>query len=89
VSFESGRGGSSFANSTRSTGTLSIFIARLLDWSSRLMASAIRWGDQPAHDARRDRWIGDQGLRVIRFAAADVMWDFESVVTAILIECRR
>jgi very-short-patch-repair endonuclease len=46
-------------------------------------------GDRPAHDARRDRWIGDQGLRIIRFAAADVMRDMESVVRAILIECRR
>jgi very-short-patch-repair endonuclease len=46
-------------------------------------------GDRPAHDERRDRWIGEQGMRVTRFAATDVMRDLESVLTAILIECRR
>jgi very-short-patch-repair endonuclease len=46
-------------------------------------------GDRPARDERRDRWLRDQGLRLIRFNAADVMRDLESVVTAILAACRR
>jgi len=42
-------------------------------------------GDNPARDRRRDAWLRDQGLRVIRFDAGDVMRDVESVVTAILL----
>jgi very-short-patch-repair endonuclease len=46
-------------------------------------------GERPVHDARRDAWLCSQGLKVIRFAAADVMRDLESVVTAITLACRR
>lgn len=46
-------------------------------------------GDRPEQDARRDEWLRRQGLRVIRFAAADVMNDLNSVVTAIILACRR
>jgi very-short-patch-repair endonuclease len=46
-------------------------------------------GDRPQHDARRDEWLRRQGLRVVRFAARDVMNDLTSVVTAILLVCRR
>ncbi len=28
-----------------------------------------------AHDARRDAWLNEQGVRVLRFAAADVLND--------------
>ena len=45
-------------------------------------------GDNPARDERRDAWLREQGLRVVRFDAADVMRDLESVVTAILLACR-
>jgi very-short-patch-repair endonuclease len=45
-------------------------------------------GDRPERDRRRDMWPKGQGLRVIRFAASDVMKDLESVVTAILLACR-
>ena len=45
-------------------------------------------GDRPERDCARDQWLRKQGLRVIRFAAADVMKDLESVVTAILRACR-
>ena len=41
-------------------------------------------GDNPARDRRRDAWLCEQGLRVLRFGAADVMRDVGSVVTAIL-----
>jgi very-short-patch-repair endonuclease len=46
-------------------------------------------GNNPRHDARRDRWLREQGLRVVRFGAADVMSDIDSVVTAITLACRR
>jgi very-short-patch-repair endonuclease len=45
-------------------------------------------GDQPARDARRDHWLSEQGLRVVRFNAADVMKDVESAVTGILLAAR-
>jgi very-short-patch-repair endonuclease len=46
-------------------------------------------GDNPERDVRRDHWLRGQGLRVLRFAAEDVITDLESVVTAILFNCRR
>ena len=46
-------------------------------------------GERAQHDVRRDRWLREQGLRVLRFAAADVMSDLQSVVTAIILACRR
>ncbi len=49
--------------------------------------SAHNMGDRPLHDARRDAWLREQGLRVIRFDAADVMNDMNSVLLAILRSC--
>jgi very-short-patch-repair endonuclease len=46
-------------------------------------------GANPQHDARRDDWLRRQGLRVLRFAARDVMKDLDSVVTAIILACAR
>ena len=46
-------------------------------------------GDTPSRDRQRDLWLGSQGLRVVRFGAAEVMNDLQSVVTAILVACRR
>jgi very-short-patch-repair endonuclease len=46
-------------------------------------------GDHPQRDVRRDHWLRDQGLRVLRFDARDVINDLQSVVTAILLACRR
>jgi very-short-patch-repair endonuclease len=46
-------------------------------------------GDRPERDIRRDQWLREQDLRVIRFNAADVIHDLQSVVTAILSACRR
>lgn len=45
-------------------------------------------GDQPERDERRDAWLKSQGIRVIRFAAVDVLRDLQSVVSAILTACR-
>jgi very-short-patch-repair endonuclease len=44
-------------------------------------------GGNPARDANRDRWLSEQGLAVLRFAARDVLKDLESVVTAIVTAC--
>src|SRR5260221_331130 len=46
-------------------------------------------GDRARHDARRDAWMETQDLRAVRFNAADVMNDLQSVVTAIALACRR
>jgi very-short-patch-repair endonuclease len=46
-------------------------------------------GDNPVRDKRRDAWLRERGLSVLRFDAADVMKDLESVVTAILLAARR
>jgi len=46
-------------------------------------------GTKPARDSRRDARLSEQGFYVLRFNAAEVMSDLESVVTAILIGCRR
>ncbi|HEX8307242.1 MAG TPA: endonuclease domain-containing protein [Allosphingosinicella sp.] len=46
-------------------------------------------GDNPERDSRRDAWLRERGLRVLRFDAADVMKDVESVVTAILLAAGR
>jgi very-short-patch-repair endonuclease len=45
-------------------------------------------GANPEIDARRNVWLQTQGLRVLRFDAADVPKDVESMVTAILREAR-
>ena len=42
-----------------------------------------RMGRRAEHDEVRDRWLTEQGLHVLRFNAADVMKDVESVITAI------
>jgi very-short-patch-repair endonuclease len=44
--------------------------------------------DRPQRDAQRDVWMREQGLRVFRIAARDVMSDETAVVAAILAECR-
>ena len=46
-------------------------------------------GDNPSAELRRDAWLRERGVRVLRFNAADVMRDVESVVTAILVAARR
>ena len=46
-------------------------------------------GAQAKHDATRDAWLRGKGFRVVRFDARDVMKDLESVVTAIVLACRR
>lgn len=45
-------------------------------------------GGDPGRDARRDRRMEEQGLRVLRFTAPEVMRDLEPAVTAIMGACR-
>jgi len=44
-------------------------------------------GDNPARDRRRDAWLRQRGIRVIRFNAGDVMKNLEGVLQLILMEC--
>jgi len=50
---------------------------------------AHRMGDRPARDASRDDWLRAQSVRIVRFAALDVMRDLDAVLTAIMLACRR
>ena len=45
-------------------------------------------GSRPVHDARRDAWTGEQGLRILRIPARIVLNDIQSAVDAILLACR-
>ena len=45
-------------------------------------------GNAPERDARRDEWIERQGVRVLRFAAADVLGDLSAVVDQIVFTAR-
>jgi very-short-patch-repair endonuclease len=46
-------------------------------------------GLRPEEDRRRDAWLNSLGISVLRFDAADVMRDVESVVRAIIESARR
>ena len=41
-------------------------------------------GDRPAHDAHRDAYLAGEGVRVMRYRAADVMGDPDGVAQAII-----
>ena len=41
-------------------------------------------GEQPTHDAVRNAWIAAQGVRIVRYAARDVLTNLEGVVGHIL-----
>ncbi|MBA3527197.1 MAG: DUF559 domain-containing protein [Sphingomonas sp.] len=47
-----------------------------------------RMGRRPEQDEARDRWLREQGLKVLRFGAVDVIGDLEAVVTAIAVAAR-
>jgi very-short-patch-repair endonuclease len=40
-------------------------------------------GEQLAYDARRDRWLGEMGLRVLRFWVAEIDENIEGVIETI------
>ena len=41
-------------------------------------------GDNPERDARRDAWLRETGFHVVRYGAADVLNNLDSVTLAIL-----
>ena len=41
------------------------------------------------HDARRDAWLREQGLKVVRFTAGDVLRNIDAVITEIIAACRK
>ncbi|NNC73690.1 MAG: endonuclease domain-containing protein [Sphingomonadaceae bacterium] len=41
-------------------------------------------GDQPDRDAKRDGWLANQDIRVLRFPASDVLNNLEGVVRNIV-----
>ena len=43
---------------------------------------------QIAHDERRDHWLREQGIKVLRIKAVDVLTDLDSVMRHILNNCR-
>ena len=45
--------------------------------------------DRPERDEKRDAWLVEQGLRVLRFGAVDVMRDRQAVIAAIVAACRQ
>ena len=46
-------------------------------------------GDRPARDARRDAWLRDRGVRVLRYGARDVLGNTEGVVRQVVGIARR
>lgn len=42
-------------------------------------------GDRPERDARRDEWLGKQGVRVLRYTALDVLTNLEGVMRQIMV----
>ncbi len=45
-------------------------------------------GAQPVHDAHRDAWLSENGFRVLRIAARDVLNDLAAVLRQIVAQCR-
>ncbi|WP_249341079.1 MULTISPECIES: DUF559 domain-containing protein [unclassified Sphingomonas] len=41
-------------------------------------------GDRPARDATRDAWLAEQGVKVLRYPASEVLGNLEGVVSQIL-----
>ena len=64
------------------------FVADFYCDSARLVieidGNAHDMGDNPLRDARRDAWLSEQNIAVVRYRAADVYRDVEPVVIHIL-----
>ena len=41
-------------------------------------------GDRPARDAAKDNWLADRGVRVLRYAAGDVLSNLDGIVRQII-----
>jgi very-short-patch-repair endonuclease len=63
------------------------YIADFYCADARLVVEVDGWchnmGDAPAHDERRDAWMAQQGLAIVRYAAADVFADPTGVADGI------
>ena len=46
-------------------------------------------GDNPMRDERRDRWLREQGIEVIRIPAVDVLHSPEDIAEAVVRSCQR
>ena len=46
------------------------------------------FGDNPANDHSRDRWLANSGIRTVRIAARDVLRNLDGALQLILLECR-
>ena len=44
-------------------------------------------GDRPNRDARREAWMREQGFKILRANAGDIMRNLDGVVRAIVAEC--
>ena len=44
-------------------------------------------GDRPERDVTRDLWLSDNGIRVLRIPARDVLKELEAVVGQIVAAC--
>ena len=45
-------------------------------------------GNHPQHDTRRDRWLAEQGIEVLRIPASEVLHSPGDVAAAILRHCQ-
>jgi very-short-patch-repair endonuclease len=46
------------------------------------------FGDNPAADEYRDRWLTETGIRTMRISARDVLKNLDGMLQLILLECR-
>ena len=46
-------------------------------------------GDRPGRDERRDAWLCDQGIEVLRVSAIDVLKSPEDIAEAVIRLCKR
>lgn len=46
-------------------------------------------GDRPARDERRDAWLRERGIEVVRIAATEVLADPHSVAESLVRYCKR
>jgi very-short-patch-repair endonuclease len=44
-------------------------------------------GNRPGTDPQRDAWLSNQGIRIIRIAASEVLADPEKIAAAIVAHC--
>jgi len=67
------------------------YVADFYCADARLVIEIDGWnhnmGDAPERDVRRDAWMAEQGLTVVRYPAADVLTDLTGVADGIWDTC--